>query len=235
MLQALLLSRDQDIVRIMRRAFDSASIQLEVVTGSDQALGTLQKQKFDAVLIDVDDVHQGAGVIPSLRGGKSNQRSIVFAITNGITTVKTAFEIGANFVLDKPVSLERATRSLKAAHGLIMRERRRYFRAAVSILAYVSYGSVNTQAPVNNISESGLSLKLANTAPLQGAVMIRLTLPGSTRELELQGDFVSGNRAGTVGVRFGVVPPASKAELDAWLNRQIQQSTAPVRNSLNRR
>ena len=53
-------------------------------------------------------------------------------------------------------------------------------------------------------------------------------------ELELPGDFISGNRTGTVGVRFGVVPPASKAELDAWLNRQIQQTTPGLNSGRTR-
>src|SRR5437762_2018978 len=117
MLKALLLSRDQEVVRVMRRALETVSIGAEVVTASEQAGESINRQKFDAVLIDVDDVHEGPTVIPKLRSGKSNQRSIVFAITNGITTVKTAFDMGANFVLGKPVSFERATRSLRAAHG----------------------------------------------------------------------------------------------------------------------
>src|SRR5947207_8996295 len=158
MLQALLLSRDQDVVRTMRRAFETVSVGVSVVTASDQALESVGKQKFDAVLVDIDDVHDGANVIPRLRAGKSNQRSIVFAITNGITSVKAAFEMGSNFVLDKPVSFERAARSLRAAHGLILREPRRYFRVPVSLSAEVSIANVsNVQMRVINISEDGLS------------------------------------------------------------------------------
>jgi len=225
MLQALLLSRDHDVVRTMRRAFETVSVGVNVVTASDQALESIGKQKFDAVLVDIDDVHEGANVIPRLRTGKSNQRSIVFAITNGITSVKAAFEMGANFVLDKPVSLERAARSLRAAHGLILRERRRYFRVPVSLSAEVSFGNANVQAPVANISEGGLSLKLERHAAAQGTVTIRLTLPRTARPLELKGEFVAANRGANVGVKFHNLAPEVRAQLDKWFNQQIEQVT----------
>jgi DNA-binding response OmpR family regulator len=228
MLQALLLSRDQDVVRTMRRAFETVSVGVSVVTASDQALESINKQKFDAVLVDIDDVHDGSNVIPRLRAGKSNQRSIVFAITNGITNVKAAFEMGANFVLDKPVSFERAARSLRAAHGLILRERRRYFRVPVALSADVSFGNANIQAPVTNISEGGLSLKMERNAAAHGAVTIRLTLPKTSRPLELKGEFVAANRGANLGVKFHNLPPEVRVQLHAWLNRQIEEAT-PLR------
>ena len=226
MLQALLLSRDHDVVRTMRRAFETVSIGVNVVTASEQALEAINKQKFDAVLVDVDDVHEASNVIPRLRAGKSNQRSIVFAITNGITSVKAAFEMGSNFVLDKPVSFERATRSLRAAHGLIMRERRRYFRVPVSFSAEISFGNAsNVVVPVSNISEGGLSLKMDRGTTVHGQVTVRLTLPKTTRPLELRGEFVGANRGVNIGVRFHNMPPEVKAQLDAWLNKQIEEAT----------
>ena len=225
MLQALLLSRDQDVVRPMRRAFETVSVSVSVVTASDQALDAINKQKFDAVLVDIDDVHDGPNVIPRIRTGKSNQRSIVFAITNGITSVKAAFEMGSNFVLDKPVSFERAARSLRAAHGLILRERRRYFRVPVSLSAEVSFGNANLQAAVTNISEGGLSLKMERHAGAQGGVTVRITLPRTSRMLELRGEFVAANRGTNIGVKFHSLPPEIRSQLDAWLNRQIEEFT----------
>jgi ActR/RegA family two-component response regulator len=229
MLKALLLSRDQDVVRTMRRAFETVSIGVNVVTASEQAMEAVNKQKFDAVLVDIDDVHEGPNVIPKLRAGKSNQRSIVFAITNGLTSVKAAFEMGSNFVLDKPVSFERATRSLRAAHGLIMRERRRYFRVPVSLSAEISFANANNVAvQVSNISEGGLLLKMDRGAPVQGGVTVRLTLPRTTRALELRGEFVSANRGVNVGVKFHTIPPEVKAQLDAWLNKHIDEASSQL-------
>ncbi len=240
MLRAILISRDQDAVRTMRRALESVSIQVNETPNAIQAAEALQKQKFDAVIIDVDDIAEGASIIPKLRAGKSNQRSIVFAVTRQ-TTMKSAFEMGANFVLEKPISLERAARSLRAAHGLIMRERRRYFRAPVSIPAQVSYGEVrNAEVSINNISEGGLSLKLQRTPALVGGVSVKFVLPGNSKTIEVRGEFVASNRNSDVGVKFGPLSAAVKTELDSWLNQQIESAPPPMSglnglSGLNRR
>ena len=227
MLKALLLTRDQEVLRVIRRVLETVTIDMETVTSTDAARQTLNRRKFDTVLIDCDDVQSGCDVIRELRKGRSNAKAIIFAITNKITTVKDAFEIGANFVLEKPISADRAARSLRAAHGLIMRERRRYHRHPVHATAHLSYGSMrDVPTPLSNISEGGLSLATSRTPDMNGSVLLRFDLPGCKRSLEVKGEFVWGSDKGRVGVRFINLAPTTKTELDAWLNRQLD-SVAP--------
>src|SRR5262249_21513112 len=145
MLHALLLSRDHEVVRTLRRAMEMVSVDMDATGDPEQTLSMIALKKYDAILVECDDMHQGADVMQKLRNGKSNRKAIVFAVTNGTTTVKQAFDQGANFVLDKPISMERAVKTLRAAHGLILRERRRYFRHEVRGTATLSYGGVQTQ------------------------------------------------------------------------------------------
>ena len=226
MLKALLLTRDQEVLRVIRRVLETVSIDLETVTSTDAARQTVDRRKFDAILIDCDDVQSGCDLIRELRRGKSNAKSIVFAITNRVTTVKDAFAIGANFVLDKPVSPDRAARSLRAAHGLILRERRRYHRHPLQTTAHVSYGNLrDVPIPLSNISEGGVALSTTRTADMTGSVSLRFELPGCNRSLEAKGEFVWTSEAGRVGVRFTIVPPITKSELDTWIARQLDAST----------
>ncbi|HKT24482.1 MAG TPA: response regulator [Terriglobales bacterium] len=226
MLKALLLTRDQEVLRVIRRVLETVSIDLETVTSTDAARQTVDRRKFDAILIDCDDVQSGCDLIRELRRGKSNAKSIVFAITNRVTTVKDAFAIGANFVLDKPVSPDRAARSLRAAHGLILRERRRYHRHPLQTTAHVSYGNLrDVPIPLSNISEGGVALSTTRTADMTGSVSLRFELPGCNRSLEAKGEFVWTSEAGRVGVRFTIVPPITKSELDTWIARQLDTST----------
>jgi CheY-like chemotaxis protein len=223
MLKALLLTRDQEVLRVIRRVLETVTIDMETVTSTDAARQTISSRKFDAVLIDCDDVQSGCEVIKELRRGKSNSKSIVFAITNRVTTVKGAFEMGANFVLDKPISPDRAGRSLRAAHGLILRERRRYHRHPVNATVHVSYGSVrNVAVPLTNISEGGVALGTSRTSDMTGTVQLRMQLPGLNRVLEAKGEFVWTNDAGRVGVRFTTIAPLVKSELETWLSRQME-------------
>jgi len=223
MLKALLLTRDQEMLRVVRRVLETVTIDMETVTSTDAARQTISSRKFDAILIDCDDVQSGCEVIKELRRGKSNSKSIVFAITNRVTSVKGAFELGANFVLDKPVSPDRAARSLRAAHGLILRERRRYHRHAINATVHVSYGSVrNVPVPLANISEGGVALGTNRTSEMTGPVQLRLELPGLNRVLEAKGEFVWTNDRGRVGVRFTTLNPLAKSDLDSWLSRQLE-------------
>ena len=223
MLKALLLTRDQEVLRVIRRVLETVIIDLETSTSTDAARQTLSRRKFDAVLVDCDDVQSGCEVVRELRKGRSNAKAIVFAITNKVTSVKDAFELGANFVLEKPISADRAGRSLRAAHGLIMRERRRYHRHAVKATAHLSYGSLrDIPTPLSNISEGGIGLAASRTPDMKGAVLMRIDLPGCRRTLEAKGEFVWTSDAGRVGVRFTALPNATKSELDAWLSRQLE-------------
>jgi ActR/RegA family two-component response regulator len=228
MLKALLVTRDQEIVRVIRRALDTVAIDLDTSTSTDTARETLGRRKFDAVMVDCDDVQSGCDIIRELRHGRSNAKSIIFAVTNKITTVKGAFDLGANFVLEKPVSVERATRSLRAAHGLIMRERRRYHRHEVRATAHLSYGTLrDVPTPLSNISEGGIALATNRTEDMQGPVRMRIDLPGCNRCLEAHGEFVWSNEKGRVGVKFTSIPIAAKSELDTWLSRQLE-TVAPA-------
>src|SRR5215813_7982061 len=101
-LQALLLARDPSVNRTIRRALDSNKIEVEVFTDPQQARAAIACHKYDAVVVDCDDMKEGPAVLKELRLGKSNRSCITFAVVNGRTTVQQAFEMGANFVLDKP-------------------------------------------------------------------------------------------------------------------------------------
>ena len=159
-LQALLLSRDPEVQRTVRRVMDAANIELDLSNSVDQARLALTRRKYDTFLVDCDDMPQADAVLRELRQGKSNRSCIAFALVNGNTSVQQAFEMGANFVLDKPIALERATRSVRAAQGLIMRERRRYHRHLVKATgAIIVDAGAEIPISITNISHGGISIE----------------------------------------------------------------------------
>ena len=66
-LRCLLLTRDDQIIRVLRRVLDGLDIGLEVCTGADKAAEELERFKYDAVMIDCDDVHNAITVLCSVR------------------------------------------------------------------------------------------------------------------------------------------------------------------------
>lgn len=220
-LEALLLSRDDQVLKTMRRVLDEANIDVQVCSDAEAALQTLNRHKFDTFLVDCDDIPSAPMVLQQLRKGKSNKSCIAFALVSGRTTVREAFEMGANFVLDKPVSVERAMRSVKAAQGLIMRERRRYHRHLVKASGVILVdGATDLPVSIITISEGGVSIECARQLDAGGAARLRILLPGSKTYLDLKGEVIWSDTEGRAGIRFQVLPVETKRELDSWLEKR---------------
>lgn len=219
-LQALLLTRDSEVNRTLRRVLESNKIDVAVCADPQQARLAISRQKYDAVVVDCDDMKEGPAVLKELRQGKSNKSCITFALVSGRTSVQQAFELGANFVLDKPLALDRVTRSVRAAHGLIMRERRRYHRHLLRATGSIVVDA-GTELPVRitNISQGGISIECARQLDEGGAARLRFALPGARRVLEVKGEIMWSNPEGQAGVRFQVLSLEVKKELDHWLER----------------
>jgi DNA-binding response OmpR family regulator len=220
-LQALLLSNDPEVHRTIRRVLDAANIDLDLSNNADQARHILLRRKYDALLVDCDDMPHGPLVLRELRLGKSNKSCIAFAVVNGKTNIQQAFEMGANFVLDKPIALDRATRSVRAAQGLIMRERRRYHRHLVKATGAILVDQ-GAELPLNitNISHGGISVECSRRLDEGGAARIKLQLPGTKRSLDIKGEIAWSTPEGRAGIRFQVLSAEAKKELDIWLEKR---------------
>ena len=220
-LECLLLCREPDTLRVFRRALDDLGIGVEVVTAAESALERLDRNKFDAIIVDCE-VTEGKEVLAAIQQSPSNKRAIAIAVINGATNMRTAFELGAHFALDKPVTLERASRSLRAAHGFMVTEKRRYFRHAVDTKAYLSFGVVK-QLPckVTNLSDGGMAVSLSEQISRSWVVEVRFDLPGIPETLEVKGEFAWSDGKGNAGIRFAYIPIDSKRWLGKWLSEQV--------------
>ena len=158
-LESLLLSRDAEVIRVLQPALEKLSIEVEVCHGVRSGHEIIRTEKFDAIIVDCDDLEGGLRVLEGLRKASSNKNSVTFAILNGTTTTQQAFEMGVNFVLQKPISTLNATRCFSAALNFMIREQRRYFRHPVEIPATLGSGEgQKLKATITNISEGGMAI-----------------------------------------------------------------------------
>lgn len=212
-LRCLLLTRDDQIIRVLRRVLEGLDVGLEVCTGADKAAEELERFKYDAVMIDCDDVHNAITVLCSVRLTASNKSSTVFAIVNGITTVSSAMELGANLALEKPITEGKARHAFKAVHGLMLQERRRYYRHAVDLPVTLRFEDKDTGshrevlATAIDISEGGMAIKVKSTLPSEfRTAQLKFVMPGARDFIELLGAVAWADEQGNAGVRFENVP-----------------------------
>src|SRR5579859_4816690 len=96
-LDSLILSEDPELVRIIRPTLEKLSIEVEICHEARSGADILISDKFDAVIVDCDDLNGGLAVLQGLRNTPSNKSSVAFAILNGKkTTTQDAFDMGAN-------------------------------------------------------------------------------------------------------------------------------------------
>jgi CheY-like chemotaxis protein len=221
-MNSLILSRDAEAIGLLRRVLGENSIAIEACTGSEQFNQMVAARKFDAVFVDCDDVAGAGETLRQMRTVPSNRKTIGFAIVNGVTTLQQAFEMGANFVLDKPLSAERLARSLRAAQGLMANERRRYYRHPVATTVHIKLGTDDYEnlGTTINLSEGGLAAKLEKKTTIGMPVRFRFKLPETHTFIEGKGE-IAWVANGLSGLRFGVISSEARKELENWLLKKM--------------
>jgi CheY-like chemotaxis protein len=221
-LESLLLSRDAEVVRVLRPTLEKLSIDVEICQEAKKATEILIAEKFDAVIVDCDDLRGGLEVLQGLRTTPSNKNSVTFAVLNGKkTTTQEAFAMGVNFVLQKPISPLNASRCFNAALSFMVRERRRYYRQPVKMLVKVFAGEKEIKATSTDISEGGIALQLHQALPKDADPRLQFTLPETTTSMDIESEVAWADRKGRVGLRFRNVAPGSQELLEKWLNEKM--------------
>jgi c-di-GMP-binding flagellar brake protein YcgR len=235
-LKALLLCSDAKIVRVLRRVLGDLEIAVELCADGDSALRKLTRERFEAIIVDCADDGANA-VLRSARSAPCNKRAVAVAIVEPIVGLKAVFEVGAHFVLYKPVSSERAKSSFRAARALMKSERRRNVRVAVQIPVVMrSPGSDdNMRVTTVDLSEGGMAVKIQRGRRPAGRWQISFTLPGAQTSLELPAEFAWEGTTNQAGVRFQQISPEATLELREWLKQnspEVEQDDPPIRCQL---
>src|SRR5216684_6204064 len=223
-LDSLLLSRDTDLVRVIRPILEHLSIDVEICQEARAAADILVSEKFDAVIVDCDDLKGGLEVLQGLRSTPSNKNSVTFAVLNGKkTTTHDAFGMGANFVLQKPISALNASRCFNAALNFMVKERRRYFRQPLKMAVNVVLDDKEVKATSTNISEGGIALILREALPKGATPHLRFVLPEINLSMNVEAEVAWADIKGRVGCRFHNVPKSSQQLLEKWLDERMEK------------
>ncbi len=233
-LESLLLSQDPDLVRVLRPTLEKLSIDVEICHDARAGSNMLISDKFDAVIVDCDDLAGGMALLQGLRNTPSNKNSVAFAILNGKrTTTQEAFGMGANFVLQKPISTLNASRCFHAALNFMLRERRRYFRQPVKMDVQVVLEGKTLSAISTNISEGGIAILLREAIPKGATPHLKFLLPCSRIRIDVEAEVAWADFKGLAGLRFRGMEPAAQAQLEKWLDERMEQEFPGTKERLS--
>ena len=235
-LNALVLCSDEKIIRVLRRTLGDLDIGVELCSDADAALRQLTRRRFEAIIVDCSG-EGSPNVLHSARSAPCNRQAVAVAIVEPILGLKEVFELGAHFVLYKPVSSERAKSSFRAARALMKSERRRNARVTVQIPVVLRNldGGPNMKVITSDLSEGGMAVALSNRRHPAGRWQIAFTLPGTDTDLELPAEFAWEANSAQAGLRFLQIPPKATQQLREWLKRNspdAEQDDPPIRCQL---
>jgi hypothetical protein len=235
-LKSLLLCSDEKIVRVLRRTLGDLDIGVEHCASSEIALRHLTRDRFEAIIVDCAGPG-AAAVLRSARTAPCNKRAVAVAILDPDVGLRSAFEIGAHFTLYKPVSVERAKSSFRAARALMKKERRRNNRVNVRIPVELSSLESGARFKVNttDLGEGGLAVSLPQRSKPHGRWQLSFTLPGSSAVLKVDAEFAWEGTGNQVGLRFQDQSPEVARQLREWLGRNspdVEKDDPPMRCQL---
>ena len=235
-LTSLLVCSDAQAVQVLSRILQDLGIAVESCGDLRMARARIADRHFDALLVDCQDEPAAVELIAQARKNPANQNVVAIAIVSGRNEVRGIFAKGANFMLYKPISRERAAHSMRAACGLMQRERRTRPRIPLQAQTSIAYaGKEDVPAALVDLSVDGIALRSDSKLPPYCKVYFQFALPGNTSLVRLSGEVMWQDSSGRVGIRFAQVPQSSRRLLSDWLqaNLPLSSEVAPSTSAVS--
>jgi CheY-like chemotaxis protein len=233
-LDSLLVCSDDRALRVLRKVLGELEIHVEQCDGPIDAAKRMAQRGYEAVIIDCKNEDNFA-LLTTVRSVQQNRKSMAIAIIDEQTSLQTAFKLGANFVVYKPISTERVKSSFRAARALMKRERRRSVRLPVDIPAYFRFQNGDGErATISGLSEGGISAQFPTSSGRKvGMVNCSFALPETTTVIDAKGMIAWQDARHRTGIQFATLSEASRQNLKDWLRSQSgEKHDPPIRCSL---
>jgi CheY-like chemotaxis protein len=195
------------------------AIEVEACGDLYEAQERLSERKFDGIFADFEHA-DALQLLRNVKKSKHNKRSIAFAIVEPQAGLGEAFQAGAHFVIYKPVSVQGSKRTIRAAHGLLMREKRSHFRNDISVPgALLVPGQPLSPVLLLDLHRNGALIESRIGLRIGQTFRLWFTVPETTSEVEVEATVRWRDIAGRTGVKFSNISRESHRSLDDWSRR----------------
>ncbi len=138
--------------------------------------------------------------------------------------------MGANFVLQKPITSAGTLRCFNTAMSFMVREKRRYFRCPLDMPVKLQFQQgEEMKATATNLSEGGMAIHFDGALAKNAIAKVHFTLPGTNVVMEPKGEVAWADGLGRAGIRFQEVPDSSREHLEKWIMRRLESISSSIR------
>lgn len=221
-LQAVLVGSDPAVVNSIVPCLKELGIAPSVYTRTDSALHTLTQQKVDAFFVD-REIDPELSVLKRMRTSPSSSGAVAFAIVPERKSVTEASAV-ADFVMDKPLAPLSINLAVRAAYGIMLKERKRYFRRAVQIPVQVTDSMYRKfLGQTINISKTGIALECVAPVAVRDTVQLEFKLPDSSDKLNCKAQIIWTAEQGKTGLAFRDMKAVDRDHLAGWVEEEFHR------------
>ena len=222
--RVLLASRDGTATGQVRDAMQARELMVDVSIDLSSAWEKLNRRKYEALVVDCALDHRAFTFLQQVRACPANRTSVTFAITDDQQDTGLALRHGYAFALERPLTTESIAHTLRVAYGLIVRERRRYFRYSIVVPAVLSRkGTSEIYGRTINISEGGLALQTSVRLESGSETSVEFTLADPKLRIKTDAKVCWNNDDGKTGLSFVGMPFDLTSALNQWLALKLER------------
>jgi hypothetical protein len=130
---------------------------------------------------------------------------------------------GAHATLQKPLTTESATKSMKDAYSRMLNDHRRNARyTVVRPVRATDESDRSIEVTVTDIGDGGIGLSSDQKLAIGETLALRLPLPGAEREIYIEARVLWTRRYGAAGCEFVRIPPVDLSILHDWLKARCR-------------
>ncbi len=119
---ALLLSPDDQAVNAITGVLEEMSVTCERPLDGVSAAHKLNSTNFDLVLVDCENLPAAKLIFDVCRRGNNGHNPVPIAIVDGRAGLPTAFRLGAELILTKPVAKDQARNTIRTAVSRVRKD-----------------------------------------------------------------------------------------------------------------
>jgi hypothetical protein len=231
-LQAVVVSGDPSVLGMLPAWLRNMGVRPTVFSNPAAAVQAMRGQRVDAVFVD-SALDPNFSVLREVRATPAGRNLICMAIVSRFTSIREAFRY-SDFILEKPFLQQRVTQTLRAAHGMMLRDRMQYSRMPLHTEASVFNSLAKSfSAVATNVSQTGIALESSAQFHPGDVVQIQFRLPDAPKSLACKARVIWSDQHGRAGFSFLEMKSSDKELLSTWIENEFveawqQRTVLPV-------
>jgi DNA-binding response OmpR family regulator len=218
----LIVDDDHSSCDLMKEILVQAT-GMEVLAFEDSkaALPHMSNEKFSVIVLDYQmPMPDGTELARQIRKAGVNQMTPIIMVSDDQSTaaISHGFAAGAHFFLYKPIDKMRLLRLVRAMHGAVEHEKRRFRRVSLQTRVRVQFDHQEVEGETIDVSLNGMLVHMSCAIPSAAPVRVSLFAPNNVgMPITGSGSIVRTLTGNRFGIQLNRLAPTESSRLQEFL------------------